>query len=255
LVEPLIYGTTEALHDLAAMSDSLAAVVVEPVQCAAPHLADGTWLARLAEVCREHGILLIFDESTSGFRLGYTGGQGQLGVAPDLSTYGKALAGGLPLGALAGRDSVMRLFAAESGEASVFSGSTFGGNPMSVAAGIATLTHLRDHADEIYPTLDKLAGMLSEHLNTYWSEAGLPILLHKVGSMLKLDVGPGTGSPRNRSIADGEDAFYVHVLDRGVAVHASGVMFVSTAHSEADIDGVAEAFIAASEKTAADGFF
>ncbi len=256
LVEPLTYGSEAALNSIATLSNTLAAVVVEPVQTTSPQWVSSNWLHSLAETCHEHGVLLIFDESTTGFRLSYQGGQGQLGVTPDLTIYGKAIAGGLPLGALAGRASVMRLFSPGSDEVSVFSGSTFGGNPMSVAAGVATLSYLRDHGDRVYPALDAKGRVLAERLNTYWTKAGLPLRVERNGSILKLNFEAGPEPHSNTwSASDAEDAFFVHALAQGVAVHASGVMLLSTAHSDEDIDGIIEAFIDASTKTAADGLF
>jgi len=188
--------------------------------------------------------------------MGYQGGQGRFGVTPDITIYGKAIAGGLPLGAIAGKASIMRLFASENDGASVFSGSTYGGNPTSVAAGIATLSYLRDHGDKLYAALNTRADTLATRLNTYWKGAGLPISIDCIGSILKLSFDARTKASPNRVLmTDAKDAFFVHLLDRGVAVHASGVMFLSMAHSDDDINFVGDAFVEASEQTAADGLF
>jgi len=142
LVEPLSYGSTDAFQRIRDIKSKLAAVIVEPVQGSSPKSETEAWLCELEEVCRECSVLVILDEGLTGFRLAYGGAQERYGLKPDLVTYGKALAGGLPIGAIAGRKEVMQVFSPGTLRPSVFAGSTFAGNPLAISAGLATLTYL-----------------------------------------------------------------------------------------------------------------
>ena len=130
--------------------DRLAVVLIEPVQGANPTLECGDFLRELAAVCRDEGVLLLFDEVVTGFRLAYGGAQEEFGVTPDLAAYGKALGGGLPIGAVAGRADIMQRFEWQKhreDQDKVFAGGTFGGNPLTMVAGTAAIGHLRSNPD------------------------------------------------------------------------------------------------------------
>lgn len=258
LVAPLTYGSRAALSHLEATPDVPAAVIVEAVQPSQPGATNAAWLTELQDVCRRRGIVFILDECNTGFRLAYGGAQAVFGLAPDLVLYGDSVASGLPFGALAGKSHLMRLFASDNGEAAVFAGSSGAGNGLAVSCAIATLSHLFDRRQQFYADLERSAECLSDRINQYWMNANLPFRIDRYGSILKLCVAhPGDALPglRGDALDDATDVFFVHLLDCGVMVHASRVMYLSAAHTESEIDSIVEAFISASEQTAADGFF
>ena len=236
----------------------MAAVIVEPVRSSFPQSDEGEWLRQLETVCQDCGVLVILDEVTTGFRIAYGGGQERFNLSPDLVAYGKAMAGGLPVGALAGREDIMKVFSPGKHRPAAFAGSAFAGNPLSVAAGCATLSYLQDQRSTLYQDLEQTAEHLSSRLNASWSAANVPLRMMQFGSMLKLmfhhniETGLQYIQP---SQGQAEDAFFVHLLDKGVAFHTSRAAYLSTAHTGDDIDIIIEAMVGASEETAADGLF
>jgi glutamate-1-semialdehyde 2,1-aminomutase len=227
----------------------IAAIIVEPVAgnmgCVPP--AAG-FLEGLREITHRAGTLLIFDEVMTGFRLAFGGAQELFGVMPDLTTLGKVIGGGLPVGAYGGRKEIMKMIA-PSGP--VYQAGTLSGNPLAVAAGLAMLRHLKEHL-ELYEQLESRAARLC---------ASVPegITVNRVGSMFTCFF---TSEP----VTDYESAkksdtarfgnFFRAMLDRGVYLAPSQfeAAFVSAAHSERDIDqtiaAASEAFQAAATSTA-----
>ena len=258
IVEPLPYGSFKALQRIQDLKHSLAAVIVEPVQQSFPDSDGGLWLKDLEQTCRDCDVLIILDESATGFRLAFGGGQECFGLSPDLVTYGNAMAGGLPAGAIAGRTDIMKVFSPDNGRPAVYAGSAFAGNPLSIAASLATLSYLSEHRDTVYEGLDISAAYLTDSMNTYWADTNIPLHMLRFGSMLRLLLQPNPAT-RDRGIEPGlgpaEDAFFVHLLDRGVALHASRSIHLSTAHTRDDMDLSIEAMIGASEECTADGLF
>ena len=258
LVEPLIFGSSEAFERIRELRNSLAAVIVEPIQSSCPLSDGGAWLRELEQVCRDCNVLVILDEIMTGFRLAYGGGQELFELSPDLVTYGKSLAGGTPVGAVAGKADVMQMFTPDSRGVCVFAGSAFAGNPITVAAGQTTLAYLMDNKSTLYDTLNQKTAQLVSKVNTFWSEANMPLRLIAFGSMVRFvcqSEPVRRSTDINSKLRHAEDVFMVHVLDHGVMIHASRRGFISTAHTEKDIDLVANALIGASYETAADGFF
>lgn len=256
LIKPLPYGAPSAFQRIQDMSDVLAAVIVEPVRGSSPRSDGGAWLSELESVCRDSDVLVILDESLTGFRLAYGGGQERFSLKPDLVTYGKAMAGGLPIGAVAGRKEVMQVFSPGTLRPSVFAGSTFAGNPLSMAAGVATLKYLQSQRESLYATLDRRASALATDLNTFWEQKVAPIHILQCGSILKLVFERPqneTGSAANPMSPQGQDAFFVHLFGQGVALHASGNIYLSTAHSEDDLLLVTGALKYATNQTLEDG--
>ncbi|MFN8558037.1 MAG: aminotransferase class III-fold pyridoxal phosphate-dependent enzyme, partial [Dehalococcoidia bacterium] len=142
--------------------DELAAVIVEPFQRALPP-APG-FLAALRDTCKRHGIVLIFDEVVTGFRLAWGGAQERYGVTPDMAAYGKIIAGGYAGGAIAGPASIMSLADPAAGRKGVAMLGTLSGNPVSAAAGLATLNVLRRERATIYPRLYQYGERLAKGL-------------------------------------------------------------------------------------------
>ena len=224
----------------------LAIVMVEPVQGSNPTLEGRDFLAELIDVCREAGVLVMFDEVITGFRLAYGGAQEEMGLVPDLAAYGKTLGGGMPVGAVAGRADLLSRFdwhrEAETG-GRVFAGGTFGGNPVTMAAGTATLTHLKAHP-EIYEALREHGRRLREEIGGFCEERGLPAQVMSAHSMihLRFQSGPIRSSRDiDRRLAAAEKEFYTRVMLNGVLIPGDHLALTSAAHSGEDIGTVVDA--------------
>lgn len=239
----------------AARPDDVACVFVEPVAgnmgCVPP--ADG-FLEGLRGFCDEAGALLVFDEVMTGFRVAAGGAQGLYGVRPDLTTLGKIVGGGLPIGAYGGSEALMSQVA-PSGR--VYQAGTLSGNPLATAAGLATLEAIQ--ADpSLYAQLDTLARRLGAGLVDAAHESGIEASWNSVGSMGSLFFSPGpvTGWTSAADADAGRYARYFHhMLEEGIYLAPSPfeAMFVSTAHSEADIDRTIDAAVIACGRLAREG--
>lgn len=203
------------------------------------------FLAGLRAACDANGALLVFDEVITGFRLKYGGYQDIAGVKADLTTLGKILGGGMPIGAYGGRSDLMDLVAPEG---SVYQAGTLSGNPVAVAAGIATLAELAKPG--VYETLETLAGRLAAGLQEAAAKAGVPVRVQRIGSMLTVffaseEIVDWPGAAK----ADRElfGKWHRALLDGGVYWPPAQfeAAFVSTAHTEADIDRTAAVAAAA----------
>jgi glutamate-1-semialdehyde 2,1-aminomutase len=225
-----------------ARGDQLAAVIVEPVAGnmgvvpPAPGFLEG-----LRELAHAHGTVLIFDEVITGFRVAYGGAQERYGVRPDLTCLGKIIGGGLPVGAYGGRRDLMAHVAPLG---AVYQAGTLSGNPLAVAAGLATLAALR--GGEPYARLEALGARLERGLRTAADTAGVPFTINRVGSMLTgFFTGEGVLDYATARRADTRRyAGFFHALrERGVYVAPSQfeAAFVSLAHSEADLEAAARA--------------
>jgi glutamate-1-semialdehyde 2,1-aminomutase len=202
----------------------LAAVIVEPVLGSGGVLpASVEFLAFLRELTREAGALLVFDEVIA-FRVGYHGAQGRLGVTPDLTTLGKVIGGGLPVGAFGGRADVMALFDPRS-ESRLTHGGTFNANPLTMAAGLATLAEL---TPERYDELETLAVELREKLEEVFADAGVPASVTQAGSLFNVHI---------------EDAAALHLalLNHGILLTARGMGCISTPMTSAEVGAFVEA--------------
>ncbi len=222
--------------------DDLAAVIVEPV-CGNMGVippAPG-FLEALRELTARHGIVLIFDEVITGFRVARGGAQERYRVTPDLTCLGKILGGGLPVGAFGGRRDLMSCLAPVG---PVYQAGTLSGNPVTVAAGLATLKELE--APGVYRELEEKGRMLEEGLRSGLGE-GLPGTVNRVGSMLTLFLGPDrVGSPDDARACDRDRfaRFFHGMLERGVYLPPSPfeALFVSLAHGQDDIAATVAAF-------------
>jgi glutamate-1-semialdehyde 2,1-aminomutase len=220
----------------------IAAVIVEPVagNMGVVPPASG-FLAGLSELTRGHGALLIFDEVITGFRIAPGGAQALYGVRPDLTCLGKIIGGGLPVGAYGGRRDLMERVAPLGG---VYQAGTLSGNPLAVAAGLATLRALADPA--VYARLEALGAQLERGLRDAAAKAGVPLAVNRVGSMLTafFTEGPVTDYATAKRADTQRYARYFHaMLERGVFLAPSQfeAAFVSLAHQPADLDAAAAA--------------
>jgi glutamate-1-semialdehyde 2,1-aminomutase len=214
----------------------VALVLMEPVACNyGAYDADPGYLDGARRLCDRHGCLLGFDEVITGFRLGPGGAQGRSGVTPDVTVLAKALGAGLPIGMVGGRAEVMAV--ADTGPVNVQG--TANGSALSVAAAVAALDILEAGGEALYAGLDHRAGALAAGLAEAARDAGAPLVVSRVGSVLQLLWDAPTPLRRYRDVwaADprpiADLAF--EVLGRGVHALERGLWFVSVAHSDDDV--------------------
>src|SRR5262249_28544962 len=178
----LPFNDTEVLEQaFSKYKHQIACVIVEPVvgnMGCVP--ASGDYLAALRSITQREKAVLIFDEVMTGFRVAYGGAQEKYGITPDLTTFGKIIGGGLPVGAYGGSSEIMNIVAPLG---PMYQAGTLSGNPLAMAAGIATLKRLRDKKNEIYPRLDSLSLKLVEGVATAAKEAKVSITFNRAGSM------------------------------------------------------------------------
>jgi glutamate-1-semialdehyde 2,1-aminomutase len=197
-------------------------------------------MSGLRSACDEAGALLVFDEVVTGFRLAYGGAQAYYGVQPDLVAYGKALGGGLPIGAYGGRRDIMRLVREDDlgGPNYVWTASTLGGNPVSCAAGCATLALLR--RDGAYEQLHAIGEYLRQQMRVIASERGLDTQIIGDGPLAQMIFTPEPVSDyRSSQSGDAKLARRVmlELFQRGVFLNPMGTkLYLSLAHAETDCD-------------------
>jgi len=246
----LSYGSRASLDKIRAMAGELAAVIIEPVPSSYP-VDLGEYLVELRQLTQECGVLLIFDEVISGFRLGYGGAQSHFGVTPDIATYGKIMGGGLPVGAVAGSLDAMRPAIGTGDlvqdvlEGKLLLVGTFSGNPLTCCAGAAVLEYLRGHA-EVYTHIDTLATRLKREVHEFCRDEGFDLRLIGLGSwFLPHFIDSEPKSSRDlRETADYLKGSALGEYMRYHGVYASDlhISFVSAAHSEEDVDRIVQAY-------------
>jgi glutamate-1-semialdehyde 2,1-aminomutase len=228
----------------AARPEEIACVIVEPVVGNAGTIPPAPgYLDGLRRLCTEYGALLIVDEVMTGFRLSLGGAQQVYGVKPDLTTLGKILGGGLPCGAFGGRAEVMD-FLAPLGP--VYQAGTLSGNPLAMAAGIATIAHLIEHEDAVYPQLEKVTRSIAEGVAELARQAGFPLTTNRVGSMFTWFFTGGTVTDfasAARSDTEAFGRFHRRMLEAGVWLPPSQfeAAFVSTAHGPEEVGAILDA--------------
>jgi len=224
-------------------SSKIAAVIIEPVAGNMGMIPpEHGFLQGLRDLCDREGILLIFDEVMTGFRVDYGGAQALFGVLPDMSIFGKIIGGGLPVGAYGGRQDIM-LQVAPAGP--VYQAGTLSGNPLAVAAGLSTLEILRK--GNPYPELGQKTSWLSGEFQSAAESAGVPLQTQAMGGMFGFFF---SETPvRNYQDALNSDVerftrFFRSMLNQGIYLAPSAFesLFVSTAHSEQDLERTARAF-------------
>lgn len=213
-------------------SNEIAAIIIEPQPANYGLLKiDPDYLKFLRKICTDNDTLLIFDEVISGFRLSFAGVAGQLGIIPDLVTYGKVIGGGLPVGAVGGKEDIMKKLAPVG---DVYQAGTLSANPLAMVAGLATLKQL---TPETYAELDKSADKICEIFKSYFkkNEAYKNLNIYNVHSLFWICAGEQPHSVPTIPSTLGEDFYplFQDLIQRGVylAPNAYEVGFVSTAHS------------------------
>lgn len=231
------YNDMESIRKIfSEVGDSIAAVITEPVMGNVGVIppAEG-FLKGLREICDEHSSLLIFDEVITGFRFGFHGYQDSIGITPDLTTLGKIIGGGLPIGLFGGRADIMEEI---SPAGKVYEAGTFSGNPVSVSGGIATLQELKT---KDYGHITGLAEKLASGIEDVASRAGETVNVNQVGPMLQMFFNSGKVRSYSDAMSSSAGRFFEvfsKLLERGVFMPPSQyeTNFISFSHSTKDIE-------------------
>ena len=233
------YNDPEALETILAKNDSIAAFILEPVLGnIGPVVPQDNYLREVRAITKAHGVLLIFDEVITGYRLGIGGAQVKYGVKPDLTTLGKIIGGGLPIGAFGGRREIMELVAPQG---PVYQAGTYSGNPLSLAAGMATIEWL--HAkQEVYGEMEEKTRALEESIPADGKGSFV-----RLGSMFKYFFRPAP--PRNyREVKECDteafSKFRERMMEAGIFIPPSQfeTNFLSAAHSDSDLEQLIRAY-------------
>ncbi len=253
-----IEGTAQAIRDAGA---DFAGIILAPVLGSGTLIsAEPAYLEFLREETSKAGAVLILDEIVTGFRMALGGAQEVHGIKPDLTTFGKIIGGGAPLGVIAGRADILELTSVRrvvpKAEKVLIGGGTYSCNPISMAAGIITLDILRKGAGEIYPTLEKRATQLVEGVQKAFDGEGIPLRARNAGSIVGFGFLKEPGLPVNdmadavaNTIPDKMAELGGRLRTRGVFIYKGGTL--SLEHSEADIDFIIAAFAACAREMAA----
>jgi glutamate-1-semialdehyde 2,1-aminomutase len=233
------FNDPEALESLLSKNTNIAAFILEPVLGnIGPVLPQDNYLRDVRSITKAHDVLLIFDEVITGYRVGIGGAQVKYGVKPDLTTLGKIIGGGLPIGAFGGRREIMELVAPQG---PVYQAGTFSGNPLSLTAGIATLTWIHNHTD-LYRGLDDKTRALEESLGR--DDRGSFV---RLGSMFKYFF--RSSPPRNyREVKECDTTafgkFRERMMNESIFIPPSQfeTNFLSTAHSDSDLSILIQAY-------------
>ena len=238
----LPYNDLQAVENAFAQSaNEVAAVIVEPypANCGLILPREG-YLEGLRKTCSENGAVLIFDEVMTGFRLGLGGVQERTGVMPDLTALGKIIGGGLPVGAFGGRSEIMECLAPLG---PVYQAGTLSGNPLAMAAGIASLGMLREKPP--YERLEEMGNKLASGIREIAEEKGIPLQVPQVGSMFCLFFSEQPVENFEQAVSSDADAFspvFRDCLANGIYLPPSAyeTCFISSAHGDAEISRTLE---------------
>jgi glutamate-1-semialdehyde 2,1-aminomutase len=220
----------------------IAALIIEPIAAnMGVVLPDREFLKKIREICTDNQTVLIADEVITGFRMGIDGAQGLLGLKPDLSTFGKIIGGGMPVGAYGGKKEIMEMVAPLG---PVYQAGTLSGNPVAMAAGIAQLTELKNHP-EVYSHINRLGAMLCDGLLEITAAAKANCVVNRIGSIgsMFFTAEPVTDYASAKTSDTAKYAkYFKHMLDGGVyfAPAQFEAMFLSNAHTEQDIKDTLE---------------
>ena len=237
------FNNLESVSELVDMNpQEIAAVIIEPVAGnMGMILPEYGFLQGLRELCDREGIVLIFDEVMTGFRTDYGGAQALLKVIPDLTAFGKVIGGGFPVGGYGGRQDIMLQIAPVG---PVYQAGTLSGNPIAVAAGLATLTLLKE--ESVYADLGQNSAWLVNEFKSAFEKAGLPIQTSQMGGMFGFFI--SENPVRHYQEALQTDValfkkFFKNMLQQGVYLAPSAFesLFMSTAHTEEDLEKTAQA--------------
>ncbi|SEN56975.1 amino acid adenylation domain-containing protein [bacterium A37T11] len=250
----LEYGTEESLNIIQERSDEIAAVLVEPVQSRRPEFQPVEFLKKLRTLTENSGSVLIFDEVITGFRMHPGGAQALFGIKADLGTYGKVIGGGISIGIIAGKKAYMDALDGgfwQYGDDSVpevgvtyFAG-TFVRHPLALATTYATLAYLKEQGPSLQQQLNERTTYLAEALNKICEINGIPIYIAHFGSLWKI---------KFKDEYSYYDLLFTVMRHKGIHIWDGFPCFLTTAHSQADIDVIIEAFHGAVRDLLAAGF-
>ena len=233
------YNDAESLESIISKSDDIAAFIIEPVMGnVGPVLPEEGYLSEVRKITKENDVLLICDEVICGYRVGIGGAQAKYRIVPDLTTLGKIVGGGLPIGVFGGRRDIMELVA-PSGP--VYQAGTFSGNPLSMSAGIAMLEYIHKNSS-LYQKLDENSKVIQESLPEKYRDSFV-----RLGSMFKLffkDTPPKNYMEAKKSDTEKFADFWKKMLKEGIFLPPSQfeTNFISAAHSSEDIEKIAGAY-------------
>ncbi len=240
----LRYGSKESLDTIRKYGAELAAILVEPVQSRNPGLQPREYLHQLRALCTELGIALIFDEMVTGFRIHIGGAQAYFGVEADIVTYGKLIAGGMPIGIVAGKAIYMDAvdggtwsYGDESGPSTqtTFFAGTFCKHPLTMAACKAVLQHLKKNGEKIIEDVNKRTSRFIEQVNTYFAEAEVPLKAIQFGSMYRFESGVST----DMTLLTLElNLFFRLMMEEGIYIWERRTCFFSAAHTDGDAEKI-----------------
>ncbi|MBD3308231.1 aminotransferase class III-fold pyridoxal phosphate-dependent enzyme, partial [candidate division KSB3 bacterium] len=247
----LEYGNPDSLDVLRAHAHDLAAVLVEPVQSRRPDFRPTEFLHQLRQLTEETGIVLIFDEMITGFRIHPGGAQAWYGIQADMATYGKIVGGGMPVGVVAGKAKYMDAIdggmwqygdtSYPQAEMTFFAG-TFCKHPLTMAAARAVLNHIKTQGTALQERLNDRTAYFAATLNHYCAEQELPIRIAHFGSLF-------------RFVFQGNlDLLFYHLLEKGVYTWEGPTCFLSTAHTDEDIEHIIRAVQESTEELRKGGF-
>ena len=239
------YNDINALEKLVKQNKDIACIIIEPVLAnMGLIIPEDEYLNKLRRLTEREGIILIFDEVVTGFRLSLGGASEYFGVMPDIMTLAKSIGNGFPLSAIAGKKDIIELL---SPKGTVFQGSTYAGNPVSVTAGIATLEKLREVKNDLYPKLSRFSDTLSNGIKDHIKDLKLNARVNNISSMFQLFF--TGGQIKNASnVRQSNQVLYKRLFDEllksGIFIPPSQfeTCFISYSHDDDDIDRTIEAF-------------
>ncbi|MDF5720952.1 MAG: amino acid adenylation domain-containing protein [Rhizonema sp. PD37] len=248
----LDYGNPKSIEILQVHAQELAAVLVEPVQSRRPDLQPKEFLQQLRQLTQASGTALIFDEVLTGFRIHSGGAQTWFGIKADIVTYGKIIGGGTPIGVVAGKAIYMNGIDGglwNYGDASfpqaekIFFAGTFNKNHTGMVAALAVLQHLKKQGPSLQQQLNQRTSELAQTLNSYFEQEDVPIRIVHFGSLFRF------------AFSGNLDLFFYHLIDKGVYIWEGRNCFLSTAHTDADINYVIQAVKDSVKELRNGGFF
>ncbi|ACC81855.1 aspartate aminotransferase family protein [Nostoc punctiforme] len=246
----LDYGNPQSLDAIRANKHELAAVLVEPVQSRRPDLQPKDFLLQLRQLTKELGIALIFDEVITGFRVHPGGAQAWFGVEADIATYGKIVGGGMPIGIIAGKATYMDRIdggmwnygdASQPQVETTYFAGTFRRHPLAMAAALAVLKHLKMQGSQLQQQLNQRMSQLVETLNAYFEEEEVPLRLRNFSSWFSPAFLENFSLLEYATPSELRELLYYHLLDKGVMLGGPGG-YLSTAHTDEDINYIIQAF-------------
>ncbi|MBW4617804.1 MAG: aspartate aminotransferase family protein [Cyanosarcina radialis HA8281-LM2] len=262
----LDYGNFESLEIVKKYKHELAAVLVEPVQSRRIDLQPKEFLQQLRQLTKELDIALIFDELVTGFRIHPGGAQAWFGVEADIATYGKILGGGMPIAVIAGKAAYMDKIdggvwnygddSFPSSEKIFFAG-TFCKHPLAIAAAHTILQHFKERGSTVQEELNQRTTQFVQTLNTYFESQELPIQLANFGSIFgpaSVSIAEDEKFLEEESAINGFDLLYYHLLNRGIMLRGDRG-FLSTAHTDEDLDRIISAVQDSINELIEGGFF